>query len=324
MKIIVTCPVKNEEWVLRCTLKNFSSFADLIIVADQSSTDATLDICKEFEKVKVIHNPFKGYTNEVRFMLLDEARKIGGEKLIICLDADEQIAPEFINEIKQHINSKKDSRTVSFYTDWLQMYGSTKTYRVDGIWKNNYKTFAFFDDPSLDYDRHYVTQEHIPRVPNTNYTVQLETPIIHLQWLARKRSEVKQALYMCNERVENWDPRKTNNRYSVAKFLDNLPLETIQERHLHKVYFPSAKDVDSFDIVKLNDMLHLFKKHGSLFFEPLDIWHIQELREYFEQENGRKPFKIKVFPAWLIGLNNIKNKIRYAIKLWYTDLNIFK
>lgn len=324
MKVIVTCPVKNEEWVLRYTLKNFSSFADLIIIADQSSTDKTLEICKEFEKVKVIHNHFKGYTNEVRFMLLDEARKEPGEKLVVCLDADEQIAPSFVEEMKQHILAKKDTKTVSFYSEWLQMYGSTTTYRIDGIWKNNYKTFAFFDDPSLDYNRHYITQEHIPRVPETSYTVQLKAPIVHLQWLARKRSETKQALYMCTERVENWDPRKTNNRYSVAKFLDNLPLATIEEKYLDQVYFPSSEDLATFDKVKLDDMLRLFKEHGSLFFEPLDIWHIKELREYFEKENGRKPYKIKVFPAWLVKINNIKNKVKYAIRLWYTDLNIFK
>jgi GTP:adenosylcobinamide-phosphate guanylyltransferase len=76
MKIIIASPVKNEEWILPSTLKNFSSFADHIILADQKSTDKTREICARFEKVTVIDNPFKGYTNEIRWMLLDEARKI--------------------------------------------------------------------------------------------------------------------------------------------------------------------------------------------------------------------------------------------------------
>lgn len=323
MKVIVTCPVKNEEWVLRSTLKNFSTFADLIIIADQSSSDKTLDICKEFSKVKVIPNPFKGYTNEVRFMLLDEARKEVGEKIIVCLDADEQITASFVTEMKEHILAKKDSKTVSFYSEWLQIYNNKDTYRVDGLWENNYKTFAFLDDSSLDYERAYVTQEHIPRVPKTSYTVALKSPIIHLQFLARKRNEVKQALYMCNELTEGWDPRRTNNRYSIAKFFQDTPVKKVSAEFLKDIYYPSEEELSTFDKTKLDNIYSLFKEKGSGFFEPLDIWHLPELRNYFIEENKREPLAVKVFPKWLIFINDQKNRIKYRVYLWYTNLNIF-
>lgn len=321
MKIIITSPVKNEEWVLPSTLKNFSSFADYIILADQSSSDKTLEVCKNFEKVKVIHNPFKGYTNEVRFMLLDEARKIEGNNLIVCLDADEQISPEFTKEIKNHLEKNLENKPIGFFTKWLQVYGSQETYRTDDPWGENYKTFAFFDDRKVDYNRTHVTNEHIGRIPDIGYLIELKKPIIHLQFMARKRSEIKQALYMCTELVDGWNPRKTNNRYSVAKFLDNAPLSKLEEEWLEDVYFPSKEELETYDVVKFNDIKKMFDEKGSLFFEPLDIWHVKELRERFEKENNRLPTKIKVFPFWLIYLNNIKNNVKNKMTIWYTSTN---
>ena len=324
MKVIVTAPVKNEEWSLPSTLKNFSAFADYVILADQSSTDKTREVCKNFEKVTVIRNHFKGYTNEVRFMLLDEARKIEGNNLIVCLDADEQISPKFVGEIKEHIEKHGTEKSVGFFSKWLQIYGEHDTYRIDEPWTENYKTFAFFDDRKVDYNRSHITNEHIGRIPETDYVVELTKPIIHLQWLARKRSEIKQAVYMCTELMDGWDPRKTNNRYSVAKFLDNVPLAHVEKPWLEEVYYPSQKELETYDVVKLEDIMKMFDQKGSLFFEPLDIWHIQELRERFEKENGRTPIKIKVFPSWLICLNTFKNNTKNKIMLWYTSMNISK
>jgi glycosyltransferase involved in cell wall biosynthesis len=321
MKIIIASPVKNEEWILPSTLKNFSSFADHIILADQKSTDKTREICARFEKVTVIDNPFKGYTNEIRWMLLDEARKIPGNNVIICLDADEQISPDFINEIKEHLKTRTGTGAVGFYTKWLQIYGSDTTYRTDEPWKKNYKTFAFYDDREIDYSRDYVTQEHIDRIPATPYIVELDTPILHMQWLGQKRSEIKQAVYMCTEKTEGWDPRKTNNRYSVAKFIKNAPLEKIKEPWLKEIYFPTKEERESYDPVKLQDIMKMFDAHGSLYFEPLEIWNVHELKERFVRENNREPTRIEVYPKWLTYLNAKKNTIKNNARVWYTKKN---
>ncbi len=319
MKIIIASPIKNEEWMLPSTLKNFSAFADHIILADQKSTDRTREICAEFDKVKVIPNNFIGYTNEVRWMLLDEARKISGNNIIICLDADEQMSPDFIQEIKDHISKRKETSSVGFYAKWLQVYENDTTYRVDEAWRENYKTIAFYDDRKVDYNRDYITQEHIDRIPKTDYIVRLDTPILHLQWLGQKRSEIKQAVYMCTEKTDKWDPRKTNNRYSVAKFLKNLPLATLKAEWLKEVYFPTQAERESYDPVKLQDIMTMFDKHGSLFFEPLEIWHIPELRDRFVKENGRQPTKTQVYPSWLVYINTKKNNTKNKLRVWYNE-----
>ena len=41
-KIIVVTPIKNEDWILDRFLSVTSQFADLIIIADQNSTDKSM------------------------------------------------------------------------------------------------------------------------------------------------------------------------------------------------------------------------------------------------------------------------------------------
>ncbi|MDQ5962370.1 MAG: hypothetical protein QG653_177 [Patescibacteria group bacterium] len=322
MKTIVIAPIKNEAWILPYTLKNFSDFADHVIVADQKSVDNTKEICSKFEKVTVIDNPYNGYTNEVRFLLLDEARKIPGNNLIVQLDADEFINPDFVLEIKSIIEKEKPSSAIAFSTEWLQLYYDDNSYRIDGVWKNNYKHFAFFDDRIVDYNRNRITNEHINRIPNIKNVRELSLPILHLQSLAVKRCELKQALYMCNELNEGWDPRKTNNRYSVSQFSKTAKTKKLVPEWKKGVDLPDQKTYTTYDETKLKDIFSLFELRGAAFFEPLNIWHIEELSDYFVQETGTKPTKIKTFPSWLIFLNNIKNKVKNSIFKWYTTVNL--
>ena len=99
MKVITLIPIKNEDWILEYTLKSVCQFSDHVIVADQQSTDKSLDICKKFPKVKVINNENLGHSNKVRWSLLDEAREIDGNNLIFCIDADEIISPSCLNKL---------------------------------------------------------------------------------------------------------------------------------------------------------------------------------------------------------------------------------
>ena len=76
MKKIVLMPVKNEDWILEYSLSCASLWADHIIVADQTSTDRTPEICRKFEKVIYVKNHAEFHSSNVRKLLLDEARKV--------------------------------------------------------------------------------------------------------------------------------------------------------------------------------------------------------------------------------------------------------
>lgn len=310
MKVITLVPVKNESWILSDSLRNFCSFSDHVIVADQNSTDDTVTTCSRFNKVTLIKNPYQAHTNQIRWLLLDEARKIEGNNIIIYLDADELLSPTCVNTIKEI--AKKSIEVTGFSADWIQLLNSYKTHRVDGVWKNNYKEFAFLDDRIIDYDRTKITNDHSNRIPEIENIIHVSPPILHLQYLAKQRCDIKQAFYMCTELLQGRLPQKINYRYAVAMFSKKTKVEKTPDAWHENIHLPNENIFTLQDTIKLNQVLELFKEKGVLTFEPLNIWYIPELHKEFVKTVGKEP-KIKTYPKVLILLNNIKNSIKSGI-----------
>jgi len=82
----------NEEDNLRACLDSVT-WADDIVVVDSFSTDATLDIAREF--TDRIHQRAWNGINEQRQFALEQCR---GD-WVLCLDADERVTPELRDEI---------------------------------------------------------------------------------------------------------------------------------------------------------------------------------------------------------------------------------
>jgi hypothetical protein len=49
-----------------------------------------------------------GHSNKVRWLLLEEARKIEGNNLIFCIDADEVLSPNLISDYRKSYQLKRD------------------------------------------------------------------------------------------------------------------------------------------------------------------------------------------------------------------------
>jgi len=60
VRLIAAVPVKNEAWILPTSLSALQEIFDVIIVADQQSTDGTREVCSRFSKVKQIRNEALG------------------------------------------------------------------------------------------------------------------------------------------------------------------------------------------------------------------------------------------------------------------------
>ncbi|MFA5131379.1 MAG: glycosyltransferase [Patescibacteria group bacterium] len=308
MKIITLIPIKNEDWILEQTLENVCSFSDHVIIADQQSTDRSLEICKKFDKVRVVINNSEGHSNSVRWALLDEARKIEGNNFIFCIDADEIISPKFIGEIKTLISNNILFPGMGVSFQWIQIWGSMKTHRVDGVWRNNIKVAGFYDDRMIDYKREFVINDHTSRIPQVSKILHIaKYPLLHIQSISYERYIVKQAWYRCNELIASpTQVKKINHKYSVSN-TDKLQIEDINEEWLNGVSVDTLEYSEEKDW-RYVEILSRFDKYGITFFEPLQIWDIKKLHDMFVEKTGRKP-KAKTFFKVIVIINNLKNLI---------------
>ena len=57
--LTVIVPCKNEQLNIRACIESFYSLADEILIADSGSSDATLEIARQFDKVRVIERDYR-------------------------------------------------------------------------------------------------------------------------------------------------------------------------------------------------------------------------------------------------------------------------
>lgn len=97
--------------------------------------------------------------------------------------------------------------------------------------------------------------------------------------------------------------RRINATYAHTKRIKCVPLpQPVAQELLPRI---SGKA----PIWQHDEILRMFSLHGIMKFEPLDIWHIDDLSDLFKMETGRLP-KPTLFPTWMLRLNNVKNKTR--------------
>ncbi len=97
IKLSVIVPVRNAEDLIGDCLKSIS-WADEIIVADDSSEDKTVEIAKKYKKVRIIN--VSGSFSDRR----NQAVKKAKGKWFLIVDADERVSPSLRNEIDQLVN----------------------------------------------------------------------------------------------------------------------------------------------------------------------------------------------------------------------------
>lgn len=99
--LVVVSIVRNEAWVLDAFLSAASLWADMIIIADQMSTDGSREIYKRYPKVHVIDNDMPNMHQAVsRRLVLNEARRIlngNTNAVLFALDADEILEGDFMH-----------------------------------------------------------------------------------------------------------------------------------------------------------------------------------------------------------------------------------
>lgn len=146
MKLVAGITTKNESWIINKTLSILTKFCDKIIILDDNSDDNTVDICKQYDKVKVhIREKRKNIWDRKEAEGLNELFQLCGKynpEYILMLDADEIPTPSFIKFFK-NIDKKINAWSVRM----INLQPDENHYRID---KFKSGTGAFINHDPFD------------------------------------------------------------------------------------------------------------------------------------------------------------------------------
>lgn len=275
-KTILLLPTKNEEWVLKSTLYIMKNVFDKIIISDQSSTDGTLELISKIENLDIINNPRNFHSNQVRWELLDEARKRYGKfNLIVNIDADEFIPLKNFKNFKNKLH--KFEPGIGFSAPWVQLWRSVKQYRSDkGVWnpKTNFKDFMFLDNGKINFTSEHIINDHTSRIPTINLRkiIKLSFPLLHLQFVNWERSQIKQIWYMCTELIEGANAITINSKYRDSRSENDIKLSKVKNKWIDTYNFENLDLEISNANWYLMEIKKMFQDKGIEFFSDLKIW----------------------------------------------------
>jgi glycosyltransferase involved in cell wall biosynthesis len=311
VKIIALLPFKNEAWVLPSYLSSVSKIADEIIALDDNSIDRSASvlqsagatvITKDFGSEKVVNMSAR------RQVLLDAGRAAGGTHFI-WLDADETFSSNFISVARKVIATLKPGQKMTMR--WVHPWKNTVDYLDDTrspfgrIWKD----FIVCDDPSATFTDQFLSEARTPGPWGEPLMVsETDGVVLHWQFADWEAMQWKQAWYRCTELIESSrSARRINHTYSITLDNPGLQVSTITQTWLKNITLPT---LPSNKVIIYRQMLDAyFTQYGISFFEPLQIWHIEELKKIFIEKFEREP-KSKTYPAIVILLNGLKNKLK--------------
>lgn len=97
--LTVIVPCKNEQRNIRACIESFAAIADEILIADSGSTDETLEIAREFDKVRIIEREYFK-SGDFKNWAIPQAV----HEWVLIVDADERLTAELRNEIQLELS----------------------------------------------------------------------------------------------------------------------------------------------------------------------------------------------------------------------------
>jgi len=293
---IVTTPVRNEEWILEKFLRTTSLWADSILILDSGCSDQSLEIAKGFSKVQIL--PFKPdyltSEHQRRYDLFHAARKIDPQAIVFTLDADEIMSAEILQPSWQNqIVEELGGPGSSLLFPWMMLWKNPLEYRNEpfGIWSNRWMRCVYWDDGQGDSP--FEGFLHFPRVPRHFHQKEkkLALPLLHYQFAAWKRTQIKQAHW----RAIEWEkgPQtflnslRINLLYSIARETWDAKTQKID---INWTQGYELKDIDLSTSLDerhpwfLQEMLDLLSQGGTEKFALIDIWDLPW--EHYRQRQG--------------------------------------
>lgn len=298
--LICLTPIRNEAWILRAFLAATSTWADVIIVVDQSSDDGSRQIASSFPKVKLIENPYpKLYESKTRELLFKEANRIEGPKIVLSLDADEFLSGDFKQTVgwNKIVNSKAGD---VFTFRWINLCGSYEKAEFSPTFM---EWGCHYDDRiEGNYPDAFNHALRLPLPPNGNWVEIDDIYFIHFAGLNLKRQLHKQIFYQFTHLYN--DPAKSLislhrtyfpiNKAGKCVELDNSHYSYYLRMGFNLVEYVNLSDEGGFYLTEINRML---EEKGASYFKKLDCWSV--VRKWNESSKDPRSYNIRFIHAYL-------------------------
>ena len=297
-KIIVLTPVKNEKWILDRFLSVTSKFADVIIVADQSSTDGSLDVYNKYEKVHLIKNEQQEYDEASRqLLLLETARKLfpDEKRILLALDSDEIMAADAMDKRGWQTMLEAEPGTILYFEKPDLYQTPFNVLRYEFLWP-----IGYVDDGV----EHKPSRLHSIRIPRPDYAAKLYLNEIKVMHYALTRMDGQDAKMMLYSMLENIHQTKSTLvrrytyrvgfNYAGKNIVQATPQTWFERWEQEGIDMKSISSVSRF--WQNDEALSLFAKHGYKKFWYDNIWNYnwEQLAKPLNQSIKRPPAYIAV------------------------------
>ena len=200
-QVICVTPAKNEAWIIERFLQAAELWADHVVLADQLSSDETVAIARQFEKVEVVRNTAAAYDEGARQrLLLAAARQFPGPRVIVALDADEFLTLDWRRSKEWREALAAPPGTVLRF-DWINVLPNGTL-----AWIPPGKLPLGFVDDGTDHHGAKIHATRVPVAPDAPVRNLCDVKVLHWQYTDWPRMKSKQRWYQCWERVHH--PRK--------------------------------------------------------------------------------------------------------------------
>jgi glycosyltransferase involved in cell wall biosynthesis len=271
-QVFCLVPVKNEEWILDAFIRSTSQWADHIIIADQNSTDGSAKIAAAYPKVSLVANDSAAYGEDARQkLLINEARKFPGEKVLVALDADELFSSGFQSTQDWKSFLRSAPGTVGCFLRAELLPGMRTYYGSEHM-----QAYAFVDNG----EEHVGRPIHSHRVPmprNATSVFFKDFVVLHFQNVNEQRMESKQRWYKCWERLKYPDKRavaimRLYERYRATAFQSTRPVPAEWLTDYESIGISALSDQGPCWFWWDDEVAAWIEKHGRAVFRDLDIW----------------------------------------------------
>jgi glycosyltransferase involved in cell wall biosynthesis len=197
----------NEEIHLERCLTSIGNLASRIVIIDSASTDATVEIAKNFH-AEVYNNKWPGSQSAQLAWAFANIQM--DEQWILRLDADEYLLPQLQLEIKHTVLQNDPQlggcylkRRVYFMDKWIR-YGGYYPTKILRLWRNGY---GYWEQKEMD--EHFILEKGVANTFKHDF---VDENLNNLSWWIAKHND-----YSTREMKDYFKAKFGNEKYNLEQ-----------------------------------------------------------------------------------------------------------